>query len=145
MSKIKKQMKISWDIHFYYHGSKNENYWGIMKDGQKLNPNASVCGKMFGYGLYYANKAKKSMNYTSISARWRSGVENKGYLAVFKVAYKNPLHVLKYEQWMANIRSSKDIMWHDALFAHGGLDLINDEIIVYNEKQVSLCYMIEIK
>lgn len=133
------------DIHFYYHGSKNENYWGIMKDGQKLNPNASVCGKMFGYGLYYANKAKKSMNYTSISARWRSGVENKGYLAVFKVAYKNPLHVLKYEQWMANIRSSKDIMWHDALFAHGGLDLINDEIIVYNEKQVSLCYMIEIK
>lgn len=46
---------------------------------------------------------------------------------------------------MANIRSSKDIMWHDALFAHGGLDLINDEIIVYNEKQVSLCYMIEIK
>ena len=25
------------------------------------------------------------------------------------------------------------------------VDLINDEIIVYNEKQVSLCYMIEIK
>ena len=106
------------DVHFYYHGSKNENYWGILKDGQKLNPNASVCGKMFGYGLYYANKAKKSMNYTSISARWRSGIENRGYLAVFKVAYKNPLHVSMFEMWMTNIRTSKDINGHDAVFRY---------------------------
>ena len=133
------------DVHFYYHGSKNENYWGILKDGQKLNPNASVCGKMFGYGLYYANKAKKSMNYTSISARWRSGIENRGYLAVFKVAYKNPLHVSMFEMWMTNIRTSKDINGHDAVFAHGGLSLINDEIVIYNENQVTLCYLIEIK
>lgn len=133
------------DVHFYYHGSKNENYWGILKDGQKLNPNASVCGKMFGYGLYYANKAKKSMNYTSISARWRSGIENRGYLAVFKVAYKNPLHVSMFERWMTNIRTSKDINGHDAVFAHGGLSLINDEIVIYNENQVTLCYLIEIK
>lgn len=133
------------DVHFYYHGSKNENYWGILKDGQKLNPNASVCGKMFGYGLYYANKAKKSMNYTSISARWRSGIENSGYLAVFKVAYKNPLHVSMFERWMTNIRTSKDINGHDAVFAHGGLSLINDEIVIYNENQVTLCYLIEIK
>lgn len=133
------------DVHFYYHGSKNENYWGILKDGQKLNPNASVCGKMFGYGLYYANKAKKSINYTSISARWRSGIENRGYLAVFKVAYKNPLHVSMFEMWMTNIRTSKDINGHDAVFAHGGLSLINDEIVIYNENQVTLCYLIEIK
>ena len=133
------------DVHFYYHGSKNENYWGILKDGQKLNPNTSVCGKMFGYGLYYVNKAKKSMNYTSISARWRSGIENRGYLAVFKVAYKNPLHVSMFERWMTNIRSSKDINGHDAVFAHGGLSLINDEIVIYNENQVTLCYLIEIK
>lgn len=133
------------NIHFYYHGSKNENYWGIIKNGQKLNPDAVVCGKMFGHGLYYANKSIKSINYTSISSRWRAGEEEKGYLAVFKVAYKNPLHVKKHEQWMCNIRCKKDIGDHDALFAHGGLDLINDEIIIYDERQVTLCYLIEIK
>lgn len=134
------------DIHFYYHGSKNMNYWSLITQGQKLNPKAPITGKMFGHGLYYANLARKARGYTSLrGSYWARGKEDVGYLAVFKVAYKDPLHVQAHQRWMCNIRSKKDIDGKDALFAHGGIDLINDEIIIYDENQVTLRYLIELK
>lgn len=134
------------DIHYYYHGSKNMCWWSIMKQGQKLNPKAPVTGKMFGYGLYYANLARKSIGYCSVKGSyWAKGRSDTGYLAVYKVAYKNALHVNSHQRWMTSIRTTNDISGHDALFAHGGIDLCNDEIIIYNESQATLQYLIEIK
>jgi len=134
------------DIHYLYHGSKNMNYWNIMVQGQKLNPKAPITGKMFGHGLYYANKAEKSIKYTSLKGSYYAhGTSDIGYLAVFKVVYKNPLDVSVHDSWMCNIRTKDDIRGHDALFAHAGSSLLNDEIIVYDENQVTLQYLIEIK
>lgn len=70
-----------------FHGSKNENFWSILKSGLKLNPKASVTGKMLGLGIYGADKAIKSLNYTSIKgSSWARGTSSVGYLAVFAFA-----------------------------------------------------------
>ena len=135
------------DIHYYYHGSPNMNYIGLITQGQKLNPKAPIAGKMFGQGLYYAPRAKKSIGYTSICDRWRNkGLSKQGYLAVFKVAYKRPLHAYSYDP-KYQFMDMNEIRPNDALYAHadGGLSLYNDEIIVYNEAQVTMQYLIEIK
>ena len=36
------------DIHYYYHGSQNMNYIGLITQGQKLNPKARSLGKCLG-------------------------------------------------------------------------------------------------
>ncbi len=131
------------DIHYFYHGSKNMNYMGIMSEGLKINPKAPITGKMFGYGIYFATRAKKSIGYTSLNGSyWANGNNHRAYLAVFKVAYKNPKHVYQYDQHYSSL---KHVHPHDALFAHAGQMLLNDEIIVYNECQTTLQYIIELE
>lgn len=132
------------DIHYYYHGSRNQNWWSIIGNGLSLNPKAIITAKMFGYGLYFANRAKKSIRYTAAGDIGNSS-DKVAYLAVFKVAYKNPLDVYQWENRYSRFRK-KDIDSYgcDALFAHKGVSLINDEIIVYDEAQVTIQYLIEI-
>lgn len=133
------------DIHFFYHGSKNFLIWPIMKMGLILNPNAPITGKMFGFGLYFANKAIKSVGYTSLTGSiWAKGSSKTGYLFVYKVAYKNAKHVQKWSHEMSGY-TKKHIAPYDALFAHGGADLKNDEIIIYDEAQATIQYVIELE
>lgn len=132
------------NIRFLYHGSANANIWGLIKDGPMLNPKAPINGKMFGQGLYYAPRAKKSVGYTSIKgAHWVNGDEKTGFLMVFKVAYKNPMHIKKWESNMTDFNKDK-IRPYDAVYAHKGISLYNDEIIIYDENQVMLEYVIEL-
>lgn len=127
----------------FWHGSKNENWFSIAVNGLQLNPNAAITGKMFGYGIYFATRAKKSIGYTSLNGSyWANGNNHRAYLAVFKVAYKNPKHVYQYDQHYSSL---KHVHPHDALFAHAGQMLLNDEIIVYNECQTTLQYIIELE
>lgn len=132
------------DIHYLYHGTGNANIWGIMTEGLLINPNAPITGKMFGYGIYFANRAKKSINYTDLSGSyWRGGNSKKAFLFVYKVLYKNPMNVYEHKMYMTSIKSLNAP--YDALFAHKGVDLVNDEIIIYNEAQCTLQYIIELK
>ena len=41
--------------------------------------------------------------------------------------------------------TAKKIAPHDAVFAHAGDSLVNDEIIVFREAQVTLQYIIEVQ
>ena len=51
----------------FWHGSRTENWWSILRTGLVLRPTNSVInGKMFGYGLYFAPRARKSVGYTSL-------------------------------------------------------------------------------
>ena len=82
------------DIHCYFHGSKNQNYLGLLSEGPLLNPDAPITGKMFGYGIYLAPRAKKSINYTDISGSvWAKGKKHRAYLAVYKTA--SNMHYIK--------------------------------------------------
>lgn len=132
----------------FWHGSRNENWWSILDTGLVLRPtNAVITGKMFGYGIYGANKAQKSVGYCSLSGSyWAQGRANKGFLALMDFHVGNQLHVSRHEQWMCalNYNSLRKKGDYDSLYAHGGADLRNDEFIVYNHEQVTVRYLVEI-
>ena len=136
------------DVHFYWHGTRNQNVWGILKKGMLLNPNAPITGKMFGYGLYFAPRAKKSIGYTSLDGSyWAKGRSDEGYMFVMKVAYKKPLMVFNHEHRFCGFRN-QDIKnaGCDALFASKDAGMLrNDEVIVYDEAQVCPRYLIILK
>lgn len=135
------------NVRMYYHGSRNENIWGILTQGLSLNPKAIITGKMFGYGLYFAPRAKKSINYTSLrGSYWANGSSDVGILAVFKVAVGESLHVNEWNSGYSVYREA-DIkrFGKNSLYAHAGKSLVNDEIIVYNDAAVTLRYLIELQ
>jgi len=131
-----------------WHGSRNENWWSILKTGLVLRPsNAVITGKMFGYGLYFADKVKKSMGYSSLyGSFWTSGESNKAYLAIYEVHLGNCLRRRSHEYWMYELTEDllKEKGNYDSLFARGGADLLNNEYIVYNEAQCTVKYLVEI-
>jgi len=135
------------DIHFFYHGSKNQNFWSILCTGLKLRPNAPITGKIFGHGIYFAPLARKSIGYTSLDGSyWAKGSSSEGYLAVFKVAYKKPWDVYSHEGFFTKLHYD-DVAKRgfDAMFAHAGTMLRNDEVIVYREEQCTVRYLIKLK
>ena len=138
-----------------FHGSRNENWWSIIKTGLKLRPaNAVITGKMFGIGMYFATKAKKSIGYTSLKGSyWANGRADVGYVALMEVAYGTPFDVydfnskyysLNYEQLQKYKHGA------NCLHAHAGANLgytslKNDEIVIYKEEQCTIKYLVELK
>ena len=138
------------DIHFNYHGSRNRNWLGILQNGLCLNPKAPTTGHMFsapGCGIYTATSSAKSANYASLrDCYWNNEAMDRGYLAVFKVAMKNPHHVYRFTSDCSSLtQKHMDRMGCDGTFAHKGPSLHADEIIVYREEQMTIRYLIEIK
>jgi len=134
--------------YLFWHGSRNENWWNILDTGLLLRPaNVVLSGKMFGYGIYFADKAQKSIGYSSLrGSYWASGSSDRAYLALFQVHTGSWLHVKKHEYWMADLNEKKlqQRGAYDSLFAEGGYDLRNNEYIVYNQNQCTIKYLVEI-
>ena len=133
-----------------FHGSRNENWWSIIQTGLVLKPtNAVITGKMFGYGIYYAPSARKSMGYTSLSGSyWARGNSNVGYMALMDVAYGPPYDVYVFDSKYYNFNYEalqKACPGANCLHAHAGSMLRNDEIIIYKEEQCTIKYLIELK
>lgn len=136
-------------IKFYYHGSRNENDWNIVKQGLKLHPSQAVIrtGAMFGHGHYFANVADKSVGYTSLTnSRWANGSSKNTLLFVFRVAEGNAYNLDRFSsevsRWTeADCRKAG----YDSVHAHAGADLKRDEIIVYNDAACTIEYIIELK
>ena len=132
-----------------WHGSRTENWWGILRSGLVLRPtNAIINGKMFGYGLYFAPKARKSVRYTSLrGSTYAHGSSSFGFLSLYEVAYGKPYDV-------SDNCGCGDMTWTKlqkvapgccSLHAHAGRVLQNDEIIVYREDQTTIKYLVELK
>ncbi len=136
-------------VELFWHGSRNENWLSILKTGLVLRPaNAVITGKMFGYGLYFADKCRKSINYTSLDGSyWARGAQKKAWLALYDVHLGKPLQIRKHEAWCTQLtgerlrEKGKD---YDSVFAKGGIDLVNNEYIVYDERQCTVRYFLEI-
>jgi len=133
----------------FWHGSRNENWLSILKEGLVLRPaNAVITGKMFGYGLYFADKFRKSLNYTSLSGSyWANGTANRGFLALYNVHVGKQFKIKKHENWCYQLsednlrKQQKDA---NSLFAQGGADLRNNEYIIYNHHQCTVRYLVEV-
>lgn len=131
----------------FWHGSRNENWWSILDSGLVLRPTTAVItGKMFGYGLYFADKARKSFNYTSYrGSYWAKGSSDTAFMCLYDVHLGKSMRVKRHEYWMKqlNEKSLKEKGEYDSLFAEGGVDLINNEYIIYNEAQCTPKYLVE--
>jgi poly [ADP-ribose] polymerase len=132
----------------FWHGSRNENWWSILDSGLMIRPsNAIYTGSMFGDGIYFADKAQKSIGYTSLrGSYWAGGGSNKAYLAVFNVHTGNWLKAQRHESWMYELteKKLKARGAYDSFFALDGADLRNNEYIVYNKAQCTVQYLVEI-
>ena len=138
------------DTKLLFHGSRNENWWSIINTGLVLKPtNAVITGKMFGYGIYYAPKARKSLGYTSLSGSyWANGNSSSGFMALMDVAYGKPYDVYSFDSKYYNFNYEelqRNCPGANCLHAHEGSMLRNDEIIVYKEEQCTIRYLIELK
>jgi len=141
-------MKLLW------HGSKSENFWSIINMGLALRPPAVITGKLYGNGIYFAPKARKSLGYTSLNGSyWVKGNSNSGFMALFNVAYGKPYDVYTFDSKYHNLNyENLQIMCpgSNCLHAHAGANigystLKNDEIIVYKEEQCTIKYLIELR
>jgi poly [ADP-ribose] polymerase len=136
-------------VELLWHGSRNENWLSILQSGLVLRPaNAVISGKMFGYGLYFADKCRKSLNYTSLhGSYWARGRQAKAWLALYDVHLGKPLKIKKHEGWCCELTQDKLRQKgadYDSVFAQGGVDLLNNEYIVYHENQCSIRYLVEV-
>jgi len=133
-----------------WHGSRNENWWSIVGSGLVLRPtNAVITGKMFGYGIYFATKARKSLGYTSLSGSyWAHGSSPSAFMGLYEVAYGKPYDVHSFDSKYYSLNYEglqKMCPGANCLHAHEGQMLRNDEIIVYQECQTTIKYLVELK
>lgn len=132
----------------FWHGSRSENWISILQTGLKIRPsNAILNGSMFGDGIYFADKYRKSAGYTSMSgARWTAGQSNTGFLALMDVHLGNQLEVTHHSHSCYGYTRPhlKKMGGYDSVFAKAGADLINNEYIVYDDNQSTIKYLIEV-
>ena len=131
-----------------YHGSRNQNWWNIVKLGLLLYPNAIKTGAMFGNGIYFANKSQKAIGYSSIKeSYWNNENEKLAYLSIYQVHTGKSYNTDRRESWMhgLNEKGLKSKGVYNSLFIKGGYDLENDELVIYNEAQCSIKYLVEIE
>ena len=136
----------------FFHGSRNDNFWRILKNGLLLNQKATVTGKMLGLGAYFSDKAIKSLNYTSLQGSYWSGGNSKvGYMAVFAVAI-DPSNCYNVTT-SSEISTCHGMTWDKPqkikpgatyVFAHKGPYLRENEICIYREDQCTIRYLIEL-
>lgn len=143
------------DTVLFFHGSRNENFWSILKNGLLLNPKAVITGKMLGLGIYFAPSASKSYGYVSLQGtRWANGNSNVGYLAIFAVAIdKNNMNEVRTS---SELNACHGLTWDKlqkmkpgatCTYAYKGAGgwLRADELCIYREDQCTIRYLLELK
>ncbi len=125
-----------------FHGTRNENFVPILQTSLRFRrPGFSVSGSMFDKnGALYFGHSSKSCGYSSLSGSyWAKGASNKAFLFVSDVACgKQTIAAKAYPYTLESISPSMSV------WAKAGSSVINDEYIVYTEKQNWLRYLVEI-
>lgn len=131
-----------------FHGSRNENWFNIIKSGLLIRPSCAVTtGSMFGNACYFANKSQKSKGYTSApGSYWAKGGSKKYFLAVYEVAVGNQKHIYKHTHDCYSLNYDKiKKNGFDSVYAHAGNSLRNDEFMIYKTNQCTIKYLIEME
>jgi len=154
---VNNKTQVKFDAHYakaevkkkrlYWHGSRNENWFNILQTGLLIRPSSAVhTGSMFGDGIYFADKAQKSIGYTSLrGSYWAHGGDNKAFLALFDVQVGKQKEILHHSSSCYSL-SDKVLKkeGYDSVFAKGGADLRNNEYIIYKGEQCTVSHLIEI-
>ena len=145
------QLSEDYGIDHLFHGSRTENFWSIVTNGLLINPYCGVqrTGSMFGNGTYFAPLAQKSLGYTN-GGYWVGGDKNVRFLAIYKVATGKHYDIYQGSDFSLNKAVlQKKCPGAHCTWAHGrgtgGTTLCNDEVIVYDEAQSTIEYLIMMK
>ena len=108
---------------------------------------------MFGYGLYFAPKARKSVGYTSLSGSyWANGSSSSALLLVYKVALGHSRDLYSYDQTVSQwTEADCRRAGYQSVYAHASKNpslhsgrLYNDECVVYTPDACTLSYIVEL-
>lgn len=123
------------------HGTRCTSVIPILREGLKIRPagNYQFSGKVYGEGNYFSEVTNKSLNYT--------GYDNDRILIIYEVHTGNPF---VYNGWYRGNSFSlnyKELSkrGYDSTHVSAGGGLLNSEIIVYNENQCRVKYIIWLK
>lgn len=135
-------------VDMFFHGSRNQNWFNILQTGLMIRPSGAVyTGSMFGDGIYFADKAAKSIGYSSLSGSyWAKGNSSQGFLGIFATHVGKQKHITHHNSDCYKL--SKSVIskeGFDSVFAHGGADLRNNEYIVYDMAQCTVKYLCELR
>ena len=144
------------NVKLFCHGSRNQNWFNSLKMGLKIRPAGVITtGLMFGKGAYFSNSEKyhggvaKSIGYTSLGGYWTRDYQNCGFIAFFDVAIGDSVDAYSFDSkyYSYNLeRLKKDNPKAWSLWAHGNTSMLrNDEIIVYDDRQMTIRYLVEIR
>mgnify|MGYP000741015700 CR=1 FL=1 len=135
-------------IDFLFHGSRSENWWSIITKGLTINPvGVVITAKMFGNGTYFAPDAIKSLGYTSrIGAKWTSGGQSTGFMAIYKVATGNQYNPPNSDSSLNwdNLQKRKEGAHCTWCKRGGNIGLSMDEVIVYKDEQSTVWGLLEL-
>lgn len=125
-----------------WHGTRMFNILSILKSGLFVpKSNAfNVTARMFGDGIYMSDKSTKSLNYSY--GYWDSrSKDNHCFMFLMKAAMGNE-YIVNSERG-----NSLPIKGYDSSFAKAGTSsgVINNEMIVYDKRQVDIEYLCEFK
>lgn len=145
------QLSEGHGIDHLFHGSRTENFWSIVTNGLLINPDCGVqrTGSMFGNGTYFAPLAQKSLGYTD-GGYWAGGNTDVRFLAIYRVATgkHHDIYHGSDSSLTKNVFQKKYPRAH-CVWAHGrgtgGTTLFNDEVVVYDEAQSTIEYLIMMK
>lgn len=129
-------MKLG-NVQELWHGTRAGNLLSILKSGFVIPPsNAPHCtGRLFGNGVYFANSSTKSLNYAY--GYWGGGGRDENCFMFLADVAMGKYYVPKYGENLP--KAGFDSTW--AKRNESGVQ--NDELIVYNTKQVCPRYLVE--
>lgn len=132
-------------VELLWHGSRNENWLSILKNGLMIRPSSAVyTGSMYGDGVYFSDDVDKSGGYTSMGgSRWAGGNSNKFYMALFDVHVGNQKVFDKHDHTCYNLHSILDKNTYDSVYAKPGISLRKSEYIIYKKEKCTIKYLIE--
>jgi len=134
----------------FWHGSRNENWWNILGSGLMIRPSGVVhTGSMLGNAIYGADRAKKSLGYTSINGSyWARGSARRAFMGLFLFHLGKQLKLTNFpsdaHRFSSKYLASKG--GYDSVFASAEKGMLrNNEFTVYRPDQVTIRYLVEIK
>lgn len=134
-------MKNVGNVKPLFHGSGPQNILGICKHGLLMRPpGVVITGSMFGNGLYFADSASKSEQYSFGRFGGGRGRGNTYFMFVADVA----LGKIK-EYYDAQTSLTKPPRGYDSVKGCKGRSLMHNEFIIYDLRQHVLQYLIEFK
>jgi len=128
------------NVQALYHGSRNANILGITTKGLLLRPpGAVITGSMYGAGLYFGSNSSKSLQYSQGGWGGTGNRSNNVYLYVCSLA----LGRIK-EYTTAQTHLTAPPSGYHSVKGVPGVQLVNEEYIVYTLRQHRLDYIMDI-